>query len=307
VKLRLLPVALAAFLLSSCAGGGRSVELRVVDLNVLHGIGDEDPQAEPYDRLPERIELIAAALAELRPDVIFLQEVVVPAEGDPYPDVRALLLEALGNEYAAVFGDIRGGPVDTGGLGQLTITRLPVLDKENFHVGGVRSLLRVTVETDAGRLDLYNAHLEGTGAVLDVAPEAPVAEIEAVLAFIERTRTGAVVLAGDLNAEPEDASVRRLIEAGFVDAMAVAGDATCEREGDPGCTSSTLPLGDNAKRAAARRIDYVLARSTSRVGVEALSAEPFLGEPRETARGLLWASDHIGVLTRLRVWAVTGY
>lgn len=297
-----LAVGLAAFMLASACGGSdgdSKVALLVVDQNILHGIGSEDPAAQPYDRLPERIELIAAALAELRPDVVFLQEVVVPAAGDAYPDVRALLLDALGEEYTAVFGDITGAPVGQGSIGQLTITRLPVLSSENHFVGGARSVQRVTVETPAGPVDLYNAHLEGTGAVLDVGPDAPAAEIENVLAFIERTRSGPVVLAGDFNAEPGDPSVRALLAAGFVDAMAAAGDATCVRAGDPGCTNSTVPLGDNPQRLAARRIDYVFVLPADGVSIDAAAAQPFLSEPQQTARGLLWASDHIGVQVRL--------
>jgi endonuclease/exonuclease/phosphatase family metal-dependent hydrolase len=300
---RWLAVGLAAFVLASACGGDaeRPVTLFVVDQNILHGIGDEDPGVEAYDRLPERIELIAAALAELQPDVVFLQEVVVPAAGDAYPDVRALLLDALGEEYTAVFGDITGAPVGQGSLGQLTITRLPVLSSENHFVGGARSVQRVTVETPAGPVDLYNAHLEGAGAVLDVGPDAPVEEIEDVLAFIERTRSGPVVLAGDFNAQPDDPSVRALLAAGFVDAMAAAGDAACDRAGGSGCTNSTVPLGDNPQRLASRRIDYVFLLPAEDLAIEAAAAQLFLGEPQETARGLLWASDHIGLQVRLEL------
>src|SRR3989304_8163954 len=56
------------------AVGGEATRLVVIDQNILHGIIDEDPEAEPYDRFSERLPLIAEALAKARPDVVFLQE-----------------------------------------------------------------------------------------------------------------------------------------------------------------------------------------------------------------------------------------
>ncbi len=283
-----------------CGGDAEHRELLVVDLNILHGIGGDDT-AGPYERMPERIELIAEALAELQPDIVFLQEVL--ASGDAgYPDVRSILLSALGEDYTAIFGDITGLPIGEGALGQMTLTRLPLISAENRHIGGPRSLHRVTVETDFGPLDLYNAHLEGTGAIIDVSEDAPLTEIENVLAFIQATRTGPAILAGDFNAEPDDPSILALRDAGFVDALAAAGDAACAVAGDPGCTSSTRPLSDNAENRAGRRIDYIWALSGEAQALVVERAALFLNEPGELADGgLLWASDHISVQALLRL------
>ncbi len=302
MRSRILWLATVALLFAAfgCGGDAEHRELLVVDLNILHGIGGDDP-AGPYERMPERIELIAEALAELQPDIVFLQEVLVSADAG-YPDVRSILLSALGEDYTTVFGDITGLPIGEGALGQMTLTRLPLISSENHHIGGPRSLHRVTVETDFGPLDLYNAHLEGTGAIIDVSEDAPLTEIENVLAFIQATRTGPAILAGDFNAEPDDLSIQALRDAGFVDALAAAGDATCAVAGDPGCTSSTRPLSDNAENRARRRIDYIWALSGEAQALTVERAALFLNEPVKLADGgLLWPSDHIGVQALLRL------
>jgi endonuclease/exonuclease/phosphatase family metal-dependent hydrolase len=272
-----------------------TTRLVVIDLNVLHGIVDEDPDAEPFDRFAERLEVIAQALAAAQPDVVLLQE-VVSNPGPDYPSVRDRLLDALGPGYTAVFGNFLGDPIDTEGLGQMTFTRLPVLSSENRSVGEIRSVHRVTVRTDEGPLDIYNAHLEGTGAVTEAGADASLEEIERVLAFINETQGGGpVILGGDFNAEPGDPSVQRLLEEGFIDAVADAGDATCAEAGDPGCTSGTTPLGEPGDRAD-RRIDYLFVLPGSQAAVEVVEAALFLNEPVDIGEGrVLWASDHIGV------------
>lgn len=299
---RALWLAIVALLFAAigCGGGAERQELLVVDLNILHGIGDEGPD-RPYERMPERIELIAEALAELQPDIVFLQEVLMSGDAG-YPDVQSILLSALGDEYTAIFGDITGLPVNEGALGQITLTRLPVISAENRNIGGPRSLHRVTVETDFGPLDLYNAHLEGTGAIFDVSEDAPLTEIANVLAFIQATRTGPAILAGDFNAVPDDPSMLALRDAGFVDALAAAGDATCAVAGDPGCTSSTRPLSGNAENGARRRIDYIWLLPGAKRAVAVERAALFLNQPVNLADGgWLWPSDHIGVQALLRL------
>ena len=280
---------------TGCGGGSsaKTARLVIMDQNVLHGFVNEDAAAEPFDRFPERIQLIAGALAEAQPDIVLLQEVV----GDPgadYPNVRAELLAALGSEYTAVFGNFLGGAIDGDGLGQMTLTRLQVISSENRTVSEIRSAVRVTVQTDEGPLDIYNVHLEGTD---DDDPQFAVDEITKVMDFIEDTRSGGpVILAGDFNAVPSDPAIRALLEAGFVDVLDEAGDATCEEAGDPGCTNSTIPLGDNPDKLADRRIDMMFVLPGDDVRLEPGDAELFNHEPIDIGEGhTLWASDHIGV------------
>lgn len=285
---------LALFASLSCRGDeGGATRLLIIDHNILHGILNEDLAAEPFDRFPERLPLIAKALAEAQPDIILLQEVLVSG-GEGYPDVRAALRDTLGEEYRQLFGSITGEPINQGALGQMTLTRLPVVSSENRHIGGARAVHRVTVETHAGPLDIYNVHLDGTSFA---EPQAAVDEIAKVLDFIEQTRSGGpVILAGDFNAEPSDPSIQRVLQAGFNDALAEAGDPTCNKAGDPGCTNSTIPLGDNPENRADTRIDYIFVLPGYEVTVEVADASPFLNEALDLGGGrLLWPSDHIGL------------
>ena len=307
--LLLLGSALAALALSlSCGGGGgkHGQTILVIDQNLLHGILNEDPQAEPFDRFKERIQVTADRLGEAKPDIITLQEVNEAGKGDPaYGDVRAVLLAALGPEYTALFGDIVGSPMDTGSLGQMTLTRLPIVSSENHHIGGVRSVHRVTVRAEDGTLiDIYNAHLEGTGAIIDVTQDQSVVEINNVIDFIKTTRsgTGPVILDGDLNALPDDPSIQRLLDEGFIDVLATGGDATCDQAGDPGCTNSALPLGDNPTNTADHRIDYIWTLPGTDASFAIKSAALFGNTPADIGGGhTLWASDHIGVQATLEL------
>ena len=292
LALLLLSLAVLLALGAGCGSDESGPTILVIDQNILHGFLDEDPEAQPNDRVDERIQLLADALAAERPDIIALQEVLTQFD-EPYPDVRTILMEALGPEYTSVFGSLTGEPIDTVGLGQLTITRLPVLSSENHHIGGVRAVHRVTVQSDDGPIDIYNAHLEGTD---DEDPQLAVDEISEVIDFIEDTRSGGpVILAGDFNAVPDDPSIRTLLEAGFIDVLDEAGDATCEEAGDPGCTNSTIPLADPALKAS-RRIDFMFVLDGDEVRLDPKDAELFLNAAVDIGGGeFLWASDHIGV------------
>jgi endonuclease/exonuclease/phosphatase family metal-dependent hydrolase len=203
--LSFLAAALGLALSFSCGGGdgGPSQRILVINQNILHGIGDEDPDAEDFDRFPERIELIAGALRAAQPDVVTLQEVVANP-GEDYPDARVIVLDALGPGYSAVSGAFTGAPINSGGLGQMSFTRLQILSSENRTVSAIRAVHRVTLQTEFGPLSFYNAHLEGTGAVLETGAPAELEEVQNVIDFIEETRAGGpAVLAGDLNAEPD--------------------------------------------------------------------------------------------------------
>ncbi|MEX1253658.1 MAG: endonuclease/exonuclease/phosphatase family protein [Dehalococcoidia bacterium] len=297
---------LVAALSLSCNGdGGKKTELIVIDQNILHGLLDEDSAAEPFDRFPERIELIAGALAEQQPAIVMLQEVIPDAYADrpDYVNTRQVLLDALGSEYTALFGDVAGSAINEGFVGQLTLTNLEVLSSENQNISGPRSIHRVTVQTESGPVDIYNTHLEGTGAVVDVTLDASVVEMQAVIDFINETRTGPgpVILAGDFNAEPEDPSIQSLLAAGFIDVLAEGGDATCEQVGDPGCTSGTTPLAEPGNRAD-HRIDYIFVLGGADVGIDVGEAALFNNEPFTLDDGsVLWASDHIGVRALLEL------
>ena len=271
--------------------------LSVVTFNMLHGLSDEDPDAQPFDRLAERLDLVAADLAEAADDLVALQEVsLMAAEG--YPAVLDALLGALDRAACpachGLFGAIGGTPpvFDAGdAVGQLTLARLPQSGPaHNRQVSPLRAVTHLRVDSALGKVDLYNVHLEGSDPQED-----GVAEADAVLAFVEETSRPehVVILAGDFNSTPGAVALARFVDAGFADLGAASGLA-CGPDDPGGCTASTLPLGEAGDRADAR-IDYLLLRADS---VDAACA-PRFGAPFPVEDGVLWASDHIGLACAL--------
>jgi endonuclease/exonuclease/phosphatase family metal-dependent hydrolase len=291
-----------ARLLIGCSDddGTSQGELSVVNLNILHGVLDEDPDAEPYDRFPERLSLIADDLADRAPDLVLLQEVgQISPPG--YPEVIGTITDALDGSgrgpYESVFGRIDGAEPTVGGgqgLGQATLTRLPILTVANHLVvrvpgGTPRNVLHVRVDTPLGEVDSFNAHLQGPNV-----PEDAATEMRDVLAFIDSHvgPDGIALLAGDLNSHDTASVYDVLRAAGFVDLATEAG-LRCEPGDNSGCTNDTLPLAEPGNRTSVR-LDYLWLRA------------PGMLEPRRVALafdepfplaggGVLWASDHRGV------------
>ena len=294
--------------LMSCGENGTDGEnegsqgFSIATFNILHGIRNEDPAAQPYDRFPERLALIRQELIRRHPLAVALQEVVLFPLPD-YPDVLGSLLQSTNangtSQYEAVFGALFGWePVINGGgsIGQLTLTSLPMSgEPHNTSVSLFRSVLHTRIVSPLGPVDLYNVHIEGT----DEGDPAPaVTEIENVLDFVENTsgQDRMVVLAGDFNSEEDSPVFEVLEQAGFVDLGAASG-LECTVTDRTGCTANTIPLGEQGIRTD-ERIDYVLLRSKRPVEFQCapLFNEPFpLGEG-----GVLWASDHIGLNCTLR-------
>jgi endonuclease/exonuclease/phosphatase family metal-dependent hydrolase len=288
-----------ALLAVACAPSARpdsSGPLSIGVFNVLHGMRDEDPAAEPFDRFPERFPLVARELAQRRPSVMMLQETYLDwASG--YPHVHRILLgelNAQSESYVAVFGNVFGNaPIRNGGagFGQTTVTRLPILATANHAVQGGRNhrvVVHVRVEAAGGVLDTYNVHLEGPR---DLAENA--AELDDVLAFVSRTAApdSTVVIGGDFNSSQEEAVFDRLRDEGFVDLAAAAG-LVCSEADPTGCTNDNLPLDSRAVNRRSR-IDYLWARGPL---LTSPSTTPLFGEPFVFEDGsALWASDHVGV------------
>ncbi len=274
-----------------CAADG----VGIVSYNMLHGIRDEDPDAQPDDRFAERLELLASHLAELKPDVVLLQEFAMFPGSETRPDPGIAIQDALGGTEAGWsrnWGPIGGSepniPADFL-LGQAIITCLPVEALTNRSVSLIRSVFHARLAAPGGALDIYNAHIDGG--------EEGSAELAEALAFVDETSTAErIVFAGDLNSLPGEPAVLALEEAAFVDLGAAAG-LLCERLGDAGCTADTIPLGQPGRRVD-ERIDYIWQRG----GDPARAVvNMFLDQPFELGDGdVLWGSDHIGLTATIR-------
>lgn len=248
--------------------------LRVATFNLLHGYLDEDPDAQPWDRVEERMTLAGPALASEGLTTVMLQEVVMGAAGG-YPETAEMLRS---EGQSLTFGDLFGtqpGPTGSG-WGQATLTCHEVLASTNHVVEGSdpRSVLHTRVSVEGVEVDLFNVHISGNPeSVIDV------------LGFVEDVGGERIVLGGDFNLSDGEEGLEVLGDAGFEDAVG----APCADLGDPSCTANTIPLGEDGNRRD-ERIDYLWTR-----GVTASDSRVLLTAPFEVDGGVLWASDHLPV------------
>ena len=99
---------------------------------------------------------------------------------------------------------------------------------------------------------------------------------------------------GDLNATEESKGIRHLIAAlGLVDAF---------REANPAAPGFTVWQPVWLERPFAwRRVDFILLAPGANGSVRILASRLVLNEPRHTKRGVLWPSDHYGVLSDVEI------
>jgi endonuclease/exonuclease/phosphatase family metal-dependent hydrolase len=257
----------------------------------------------------ERMALIRAAIEELEPDVIGLQEIIVRHEGF---DQTGVILEGLGYEWA--FGaawrwnDDDGGPLphdhpNSDAFGNAVASRWPIRATlveplPGAETGERRSLLATRIETPAGLLQFCTTHLNWKLDQGWVRERQVLAVAEILGSWADDTGPLPPVVVGDLNAEPESTEIRFLSglatlagrSAYFQDAWRAAGD------GGPGYT------WDNRNRYAGltfepnRRIDYVLVGAPREGRGLVERAQLVLDQPT----GEVFASDHFGLVVDLR-------
>jgi endonuclease/exonuclease/phosphatase family metal-dependent hydrolase len=193
------------------------------------------------------LERVAGLIRETGADLVLLQEVDRGTRRSGGVDQLAVLERRTGRVGA--FGktlDYQGGEYGIAVLSRWpvardTLIRLPV-EPAQVRAGGSREprgVLRVRVDAPSGRLEVLNTHL-------DASPDGAHRrqEVETVLRVAEELRAGeaAVLIGGDLNAEPGSPTVGRLAGTGWVDGWRACG------EGD----GRTYPADEPSKR-----IDYL--------------------------------------------------
>jgi endonuclease/exonuclease/phosphatase family metal-dependent hydrolase len=148
-----------------------------------------------------------------------------------------------------------------------------------------RTVAHVRIDFRSREVDVYDTHLHHTPEGGTIRAE----QVRDLLAFIDSTRgDGAVVLAGDLNAELDTPELR-LLAPGFDDAFRAVHPSAMRAEAvtfnprfgvDPGV------------------IDHVLVAKSTRAKLTPLAAEVLFKAPRADG---VWASDHFGVMAKLGV------
>ena len=230
------------------------------------------------DRWAERLPLLLADMAALQPDLLGLQECVFAAQQDR-------LLGAAGEgRYVS-----RRGWAGRPEYGNAWLAREPLTvgDGDRLDLGRNRSALRVPVTLPTGtRLDAVVTHLHH-----EVEDEAARTEQAIALTAWLVPAEGPLVVVGDFNAEPTEATYRVMLDAGFRSAFAEANGAEpavtwpsgiqapgMDTDGDPGC------------------LDYIWLRGPITAESCRLAFDrPAVDDPT------LYPSDHFGLTARVRV------
>jgi endonuclease/exonuclease/phosphatase family metal-dependent hydrolase len=235
--------------------------MRFMTRNVQHDAGD-----------PRRLDLLNRELRTVSPDVVMFQEV-------RYPDQLGALVAGTRLRHVTHQTDVLPGRPPEVHSGTAVVSRLPhrVVDVVERRIGGFH-YWTLAVALDGWRVVTPTTPWH---------PDAAAVRHRQAVELTERHGGPGTVVAGDLNATPDEPAVRHLA-AHFQDAWAVAGDG-------PGTTwSQDNPLAAaEISRLGCRpgRIDYVFAGSGVRVvSVGLVGDRPVDG---------VWLSDHAGVVADL--------
>jgi endonuclease/exonuclease/phosphatase family metal-dependent hydrolase len=231
------------------------------------------------DRWDERLPLILADMAALQPDVLGLQEVVYVLQQD------RLIGAAGAGRYESTRG-WAGRPE----YGNALLVREPLaaLDPERLDLGLTRSAIRARLVLPGGStVTVVVTHLHHS-----TADEAARDEQARLLVEWLSRDSGATVVVGDFNAEPDEPTYARMLAAGFRSAHLEANGhepattwpsglqaPAIDTDGPPGC------------------LDYIWVR-----GLDVASCRVVFDRPAVGDAGL-FPSDHVGLSAELTVGA----
>jgi endonuclease/exonuclease/phosphatase family metal-dependent hydrolase len=237
------------------------VDLSILSYNIHHGEGRDGCV---------NLQRLADIITSRSPDLVALQEVDRNKKRTGYVNQVAELSVRTGME-AAFSVSIDSGK--SGQYGNMVLSRFPILHSETYPLPGEpRSLLEIHVEIAnsanyAESILFYSTHL-------DLEQKPRLQSVQKIRRIVTSFPGRPVILAGDLNAEPNSPAILQLL---MFMASATAGKVleTCANDGS----------GKNAQQ-----IDYILYRPAFRWQV--LETE-VLDEPT--------ASDHFPLLAQLRL------
>jgi endonuclease/exonuclease/phosphatase family metal-dependent hydrolase len=269
--------------LDGCADSGvhKNAKLRVLSLNVLHGRPD-------FERLAERLSLIASEIVRLQVDIALLQEVPWTRQ---FGSAASYLAESTGMNYAYLRAN---GNRRLIGFeeGEVVLSRYPLLFTEFSELkprAGFfehRVVLHAVVQTPIGPLDLYVTHLTNG------AEQVNQGQSDSLHTYVARTAQHVAVVAGDFNAQEESPQIRALNRE-WMDAYRNA------NPGNTGYTCCILELSAPPSNPLTKRIDYIFIVPAAGVQLNILEAQVVFNQPQRNEAGWLWASDHAGLLVTI--------
>jgi endonuclease/exonuclease/phosphatase family metal-dependent hydrolase len=249
-----------------------------------------------HARWEDRRRVLIAGLAELKPDLVALQETIVAGEDDQAADI-------LGSDFQVVHSGVReedGQGVSIGSRWPIAGVREVDLEAVSPRTGAFACtalLAEIEAPPPFGRLVLAN-HFPDYQVDHEYERERQTVAVARTIEAMLDERDGHVVVAGDLDAEPDAASLRFLMGKQSLDGLSVcyrnAWDSA--HPGEPGHTFTP----ENPLAPAAwpfRRIDHVLVRcgADGAPTLRTLACELAFDQPIDG----VWASDHFGLVADL--------
>jgi endonuclease/exonuclease/phosphatase family metal-dependent hydrolase len=266
-----LVLALALCGLPMAAAAGTSDTLTVVTLNLWHDEHD----------WPRRLNVILGEMRRIRPDVLCVQEVL---QNPQLPNMAETLGDSLGChvQFASV-----DGPDRPKRYGNAVLTPHPVLaagERNLEPADDYRAVAHVRFAWRGRDVDAYSTHLHHTTAGGSIRAT----QIRHLLAYVDSTRgDGPTVIAGDFNAElgtPE----MKLVTARHLDAFRTVHPKASRIEAatynsrfgpDPGVIDHIFVAHKGARRLIPIACEVIF---------------------RTVGPDSVWASDHYGVVAKLR-------
>ena len=250
--------------------------ITVVTLNLYHD----------KDAWPERRPAIVAALRELRPDVIALQEVI---GNETVRNQAESLAEELGYQYTFSSTDPVGSPKR---YGNALLTRHPLIRRSWKRLrpfDDSRTAGHVQIALGGRAINVYVTHLHHTAEGASMRAQ----QVADLLAFIRETGGAAPsIVAGDLNAQSGNPELDAL-SSGFVSTYdALHPDAARDPRAHTTLNPHYFPVDH-------RRIDHIYVE---RERFAPLESAIILDRPDAAGR---WPSDHFGLMSRVRLLPAT--
>jgi endonuclease/exonuclease/phosphatase family metal-dependent hydrolase len=286
--------------------GTPTATVRVVNQNLLHGTAC--PAESNRCDLPARVALFLRQLRRAG-----CPEIVAIEEGNA-TTVRELRrgLEPCG--YELVSDD------DPSQDREIVLTTEHVISGERIRLAGpLRTAYRVRLGTPAGLVDLVATHLASSSddrpcdaatcpppcEATDTVNTCQARQIVDLLAEDPPPERALTVIAGDLNAQPGEPTIRALVDAGYVDTHLAVGNDECTPQSTEQCTSGRVDdaltdLTDPRSRQT-ERIDYILTGTSGRCRpVRPTGVFAPRGGPTRSTDGIVFPADHSGVIATFR-------
>jgi endonuclease/exonuclease/phosphatase family metal-dependent hydrolase len=269
------------------------VRIRVVTLNLLHG-APIPGRRHARVSLQTRLAWTGRRLAEVSPDVVLLQEASASAGQE---NTAAALARDLGMEFAYV----RANPsllFRVAGAGRLwfeegpaVLSRLPIVGRRVHRLSPAvglferRLALEAVIEGAHERFSVFSVHLSARSAASRRR------QIARLLRRIESTpHAHPLIVGGDFNAEEHSEEIRWLTEVeGWIDSFRHLDSESAGHTWGQALTAVTSTAGS--------RIDFLFSVPSRGERWEPCHSRLILDSSfPESRHGVLWASDHYGVL-----------